>query len=100
MAQLPGQSALAATMAAFASTIHDAIETDGVVSNGAYGKTYAYEIDNYGGQNMMDDANIPSLLSIPLIGYKPADNPTYEATRKYVLSTDNPYYMTGSVLNA
>jgi meiotically up-regulated gene 157 (Mug157) protein len=100
MAQIPGQSALAAEMASFAESVRVGIEKYAVVRNPDYGTTYAYELDNYGGHGLMDDANIPSLLSIPLIGYKPASDPVYEATRKYVLSTNNPYYMIGSVLNA
>jgi meiotically up-regulated gene 157 (Mug157) protein len=42
----------------------------------------------------MDDANVPSLLSIPYIGY-PADGAIYRNTRRFVLSSDNPYYFSG-----
>lgn len=44
----------------------------------------------------MDDANIPSLLALPLIGYCEADDPMYLATRAFVLSDRNPYYYRGS----
>ena len=43
----------------------------------------------------MDDANSPSLLSIPYLGYKPAEDPIYQNTRRFVLSPDNPYYYVG-----
>ena len=44
---------------------------------------------------MIDDANIPSLLSIPYIGYSDADDPIYKNTRKFLLSKDNPFYFEG-----
>ena len=34
----------------------------------------------------MDDANAPSLLSIPLIGSAPPSDPTYRATRRLALT--------------
>ena len=60
-----------------------------------YGKIYAYETDGFGNYNLMDDANSPSLLSIPYLGYKPAEDPIYQNTRRFVLSPDNPYYYVG-----
>jgi meiotically up-regulated gene 157 (Mug157) protein len=44
----------------------------------------------------MDDANVPSLLSIPYLGYEPAMDAIYQNTRRFVLSVDNPYYYTGA----
>ena len=40
-----------------------------------------------------DDANVPSLLSLPYLGYVGAADPVYKATRAYILSTDtNPHF--------
>src|SRR5699024_1196607 len=45
---------------------------------------YAYEVDGLGNQLFMDDANVPSLLSLPFLNYCKPDNPLYLTTRKYV----------------
>lgn len=72
------------------------IQTYGIVNHPRYGRIYAYETDGFGNYNMMDDANIPSLLSIPYLGYRPASDPIYQNTRAFILSSDNPYYYTGT----
>lgn len=77
---------------------------------------YAYEVDGFGNAHFMvsmslkqyfshlsffsqnkDDANIPSLLSLPLIGYTAKNDTKYTATRKFLLSNKNPYYFSGKV---
>ena len=72
------------------------IETYGVVQHPRFGRMYAYETDGYGNTNLMDDANVPSLLSMPYLGYCTADDPLYQATRAFVLSDANPYYFSGT----
>ena len=57
---------------------------------------YAYEVDGYGGQTLMDDANVPSLLSLPYLGYTSRADPLYLATRRVLLSSNNPYHFNGS----
>ena len=87
--------ALEARCESLAAEIRDGIETYGVCDHPKYGRIYAYETDGFGNYNLMDDANSPSLLSIPYIGYKPAQDPIYQNTRRFVLSQDNPYYFVG-----
>lgn len=72
------------------------IENHAIVDHPKWGKVYAYEVDGYGGAVFMDDANIPSLLSLPDMGYLDASDPIYQNTRKMILSKNgNPYYLTG-----
>src|SRR5271165_1826751 len=47
------------------SEVQTGIQTFGVVFTPNYGYVYAYEVDGFGHAVMMDDANIPSLLSAP-----------------------------------
>lgn len=61
-----------------------------------YGSIYAYETDGFGNYNLMDDANVPSLLSLPYLGWCNAKDPTYRNTRRFILSADNPYFYRGS----
>lgn len=58
---------------------------------------YVYEIDGLGKTIFMDDANVPSLLSLPYLGYCKPDNETYLATRAAVLSEENPWFFIGSI---
>lgn len=76
--------------------INFGIENYGTVIHPQYGKIYAYETDGQGNHNLMDDANVPSLLSIPYLGYRPVDDIVYQNTRAFVLSEHNPYYFTGT----
>ncbi|OTA98043.1 glycoside hydrolase family 125 protein [Hypoxylon sp. CI-4A] len=90
---------LAQRMSDFASSVKDGIETHGKVQHPEFGEIYAYEIDGFGSSNLMDDANVPSLLGAPILDYLNASDETYQNTRKFALSTWNPYYMHGPVLN-
>lgn len=75
--------------------IIDGINRYGIVYTAKYGYIYAYEVDGLGHSVLMDDANIPSLLSIPYMGFAPSSNGIYMNTRRFVLSSDNPFYFSG-----
>lgn len=75
--------------------IDSAIEKHAIVEKEGYGKIYAYEVDGLGNYNFMDDANVPSLLSIPYLGYKAIDDEIYQNTRRFILSNSNPFYYEG-----
>ena len=76
--------------------IENGINKFGIVEHEEFGKIYAYETDGFGNYNFMDDANVPSLLSIPYIGYREIHDEIYQNTRKFILSKNNPYYYEGS----
>jgi uncharacterized protein len=95
----PLNPALATEMSTLASSLRTAAETYGVVTDPVHGQIYTYEIVGYGSRNIMDDVNIPSLLSAPFFGYLNASSPVYENTRSMILSNRNPYFIRGPVIN-
>lgn len=77
--------------------IENGIEKFGIIDVKGFGPIYAYEVDGLGNYNLMDDANVPSLLSIPYIGFRPIDDEIYINTRNFILSKNNPFYYEGNV---
>jgi meiotically up-regulated gene 157 (Mug157) protein len=80
---------------ALADQVAAAVEQHAKASHLGYGTVYAYEVDGFGNRLFMDDANVPSLLALPYLGVCAADDPVYVATRRFVLSADNPYFFEG-----
>ncbi|USK28368.1 glycoside hydrolase family 125 protein [Bacillus sp. CMF21] len=78
-----------------ADEINTGIEKYAVFNHPVFDSIYAYETDGLGRFNLMDDANVPSLLSIPYLGYTGFRDETYLKTRSYILSRENPYYYEG-----
>ncbi|CAI5760142.1 unnamed protein product [Candida verbasci] len=94
--KIPDNELLLKRVDYFLETISKGIEKYGIVNHPVYGKVYAYEVDGYGSSVFMDDANLPSLLSIPEMKYKSATDEIYQNTRKMILSkSGNPYYLKG-----
>lgn len=80
----------------FIQKIEKGIGKYGIVEHPVWGKVYAFEVDGYGGAALMDDANIPSLLSLPDLGFVDKNDDVYKNTRKMILSkSGNPYYING-----
>ena len=86
---------LAQECEALAGEIREGINRFGLVEHPEYGMIYAYEVDGKGNYVLMDDANSPSLLSMPYLGYCGCEDEVYLNTRKYILSKENPYYAEG-----
>lgn len=66
-----------------------------ILTHPEFGKIYPYEINGFGSFNLMDDANIPSLLSLPYLGCVKAGDAVYLNTRKILLSENNPFFFKG-----
>lgn len=80
----------------FGESITSAIYNHAIFDHKEFGKVFAFEIDGYGGSVFMDDANIPSLLSLPDLGFLDKEDPIYQNTRKMILSKKgNPYFLQG-----
>lgn len=77
-----------------AEEIKRGIEEYGITEREGYGRIYAYEVDGFGQYNLMDDANVPSLLSMNYLGYH-GDEEVEANTRRFILSEGNPYYYSG-----
>lgn len=90
-----GNGAFATECLALADEVDAALRKYAVVKHPRYGQIYAFEVDGFGNYYMMDDANVPSLLALPYLGYCPADDPIYQNTRRFVWSEDNPYFFRG-----
>ena len=78
-----------------ANEVHNALMKYAIYNHPKYGKIYAYEVDGFGNQLLMDDANVPSLLAMPYLGDVSLDDPIYQNTRRFVWSDDNPYFFKG-----
>lgn len=78
------------------SEVQDGIQEFGEVFTPNYGYIYAYEVDGRGNRILTDDANIPSLLSAPYLGYTKPDAFVYRNTRRFLLSRNDPLYYVGS----
>jgi uncharacterized protein len=84
----------------FSEEIRAAILEHAIINSGATGtEVYAYEIDGFGGINFMDDANVPSLMSLPYIGFVDNTDPVYRSTRNALLSSSNPWWFHSSSAN-
>lgn len=73
-----------------ARDIRSGIEKFAVIDN-----LYAYEVDGLGNALFIDDANIPSLLSLPLLAGASLDVDVYRNSREFILSSSNPYFFSG-----
>ena len=69
---------------------------EAVVHSEQFADIYAFEINGYGSCNLMDDANIPSLLSLSYLVPAMKDDPVCRNTRNFVLSESNPFFFKGN----
>ncbi len=88
--------ALALKAQTLAKQVQRGIEEHAIVEHPTHGKIYAYEVNGLGNSLLMDDANVPSLMSIPYLDYPHYDPQIYDNTRRFILSRDNPTYQSGA----
>jgi hypothetical protein len=85
---------LANDAGALAGEVEQALRQHAIVTT-PVGTIWAYEVDGFGGQLLMDDANVPSLLGLPYLESSP-DAALYARTRAFCWSERNPWFFRGS----
>src|SRR4051812_13047014 len=94
--QISKDQSLSNELAALATEVEKALQQYAVINHAQFGKIYAYEINGFGSYNLMDDANVPSLLSLPYLEAVKTSDTVYQNTRKLVLSSNNPFFFKGT----
>jgi meiotically up-regulated gene 157 (Mug157) protein len=87
---------LAVECKALANEVGAALAKYGRMKEQSGKEFWAFEVDGYGNQLFMDDANIPGLLGLPYLGCCDAKDPVYQRTRRRALSANNPYFFRGT----
>ncbi|GAB3020080.1 glycoside hydrolase family 125 protein [Niabella terrae] len=95
VASIAKDAALSLQLKELADEVETALKQHAIVTHPEFGKIYAYEINGFGSYNLMDDANVPSLLAMPYLGTVAASDPIYRNTRNYVWSAQNPFFFKG-----
>lgn len=90
-----GDEKLAFQARELAAAIQMGIDQYSQVYDFRYGWIDAYEVDGKGDAALMDDANLPNLLSLRYMQLVPPDDPIYVNTREFSLSFANPFYYRG-----
>lgn len=87
--------AFARECAALADEVDAAIRRHGTFQHPVCGRIYAFEVDGFGNALCMDDANVPSLLAAPYLGYCSPQDAIYLNTSRMIWSDNNPYFFKG-----
>ncbi|OCL07022.1 glycoside hydrolase family 125 protein [Glonium stellatum] len=96
MLEKAGKKKLATSLRNRGINIENGIWEHAVVHHKKYGPVFAFEVDGFGSSILMDDANLPSLLALPLLGFVDSSDKTYQNTRKMILErSGNPYFLEG-----
>lgn len=80
-----------------AKEVDQALKQYAAITHPRFGKVYPYEVNGFGSFHFMDDANVPSLLSLPYLGAVAQADPLYNNTRRMALSDENPFFFKGQV---
>lgn len=96
ISKISGDNKFANECTQLAMEISNALKQHAVVQHAQMGRVYAYEVNGFGSFNLMDDANVPSLLSLPYLNALSTADPVYQSTRRLVLSPYNPFFFKGT----
>ena len=87
--------ALAGNCTRLADEVLKAINEHAIYHHSKHGDIYAYEVDGLGNRLIIDEPNMPNLLSLTYFGAVDKSDPVYLNTRKFALSDNNPYFYKG-----
>lgn len=96
VAAISKHTELATALTSLADEVDAALKKHAVIDTPQYGKVYAYEVNGFGSFNLMDDANVPSLLAMPYLNAIENTDPVYINTRKMLWSLNNPFFFKGT----
>jgi len=96
LSKVNGKSEIAKQCTDLSSEVKEALQKYAIYNHPKYGKIYAFEVDGFGNQLLMDDANVPSLLAMGYLGDIDIKDPIYQNTRNFVWSDSNPYFFKGT----
>jgi meiotically up-regulated gene 157 (Mug157) protein len=96
IAKISKDPVLASRLTDLADEVEQALKQYATVIHPSFGKVYAFEINGFGSYHLMDDANVPSLLSLPYLGALDNNDPVYQNTRRLLLSSENPFFFKGT----
>ncbi|MBC9032902.1 glycoside hydrolase family 125 protein [Sphingomonas sp. JC676] len=91
-----GDAAAARDCLALAAEVQAALDAHGKMPDGRGGEVWAYEVDGYGNAIFMDDANVPSLCGLALLGAADRNDPLFRRSAALAWSRRNPYFFEGS----
>jgi meiotically up-regulated gene 157 (Mug157) protein len=91
-----GDAAAAQDCLALATEVQAALDAHGKMADGNGGEVWAFEVDGFGNAIFMDDANVPSLSGLTLIGAADRADPLFRRTAALAWSRRNPYYFEGT----
>lgn len=91
-----GDTAGALAAEALAASVRRALDQHGRMPDGRGGQVWAFEVNGYGDAIFMDDANVPSLSALPLLGAAARNDPLYRRTAALSWSSRNPYFFAGT----
>ncbi len=94
--QIHRDSAFAADCTALADEVETATRQFGQMRDSDGQAYWAFEVDGYGNQLFIDDANAPGLLSLAYLGCCDRADPVFLRTRQLAWSERNPYFSRGT----